>query len=238
VAFSFVEPRLTRTTIYIDGFNLYYSRLKGTTYKWLDIVELFGQKILHVQDPGATLVKVKFFTAPVKASYARHGDNSSQAQTQYHRALQARHPVLIEIINGFHVFEPNMLPVHRPAVDPSKNNVTAVWVIEEKQTDVNLALHAYRDAVRGTCDQLVFCTNDSDMEPALQMIRNDVPDAKIGLVTPLRGKEYGNAQVPNKRLTRLAHWVRHHIRDDELEASQLPLHVPTRKKPASKPPHW
>ena len=111
-------------------------------------------------------------------------------------------------------------------------------MIEEKQTDVNLALHAYRDAVRGTCDQLVFCSNDSDMEPTLQMIRNDVPDAKIGLVTPLRCKEYGEAVFANKRLTTLAHWVRHHIRDDELIASQLPQHVPTRKKPANKPPHW
>ena len=238
MAFSFVESKLTRTTIYIDGFNLYYSRLKGTPFKWLDIVKLFGQKILHAQDPGAELVKVKFFTAPVKASYARHGDTSSQAQTQYHRALKARYPDLIEIINGFHVFEPSMLPIHQPAVDPSKSKVTAVWMIEEKQTDVNLALHAYRDAVRGTCDQLVFCSNDSDMEPALQMIRNDVPDAKIGLVTPLRGKEHGNAQVANKRLTNLAHWVRQHIRDDELTASQLPQHVPTRKKPASKPTHW
>lgn len=126
MAFSFVEPSLTRTTIYIDGFNLYYSRLKGTAYKWLDLVELFGQKILHAQDPGAKLVKVKFFTAPVKASYARHGDTSSQAQTQYHRALQARYPELIEIINGFHVFEPSMLPIHHPSVDPSKSKVTAV----------------------------------------------------------------------------------------------------------------
>ncbi|MBA4001801.1 MAG: NYN domain-containing protein, partial [Delftia sp.] len=42
----------------------------------------------------------------------------------------------------------------------------------------------------------------------------------------------------NKRLTALAHWVRHHIRDDELAQSQLPLNVQTRKKPASKPAHW
>lgn len=30
------------TTIYIDGFNLYYGALKGTPYKWLDIVKLFS----------------------------------------------------------------------------------------------------------------------------------------------------------------------------------------------------
>jgi hypothetical protein len=37
--------KLTRTTIYIDGYNLYYSRLKGTPHKWLDIVALFRDRI-------------------------------------------------------------------------------------------------------------------------------------------------------------------------------------------------
>ncbi|HHT9772358.1 TPA: NYN domain-containing protein, partial [Legionella pneumophila] len=30
-----------RTTIYIDGFNLYYGCLKRTSYKWLDLKALF-----------------------------------------------------------------------------------------------------------------------------------------------------------------------------------------------------
>jgi len=111
-------------------------------------------------------------------------------------------------------------------------------MIEEKQTDVNLALHAYRDAVRGECDQLVIRSNDSDVEPALRMLREDVPAAKLGLVMPLRDRTAADGKVPNKRLTALAHWVRHHIRDDELAQSQLPLNVQTRKKPASKPAHW
>jgi len=78
-----------KTAIYIDGYNFYYSRLKGTPYKWLDIVSLFRDMIALPQQPDADVVAVKFFTAPVKASYARHGTRSEQAQTQYHRALQA-----------------------------------------------------------------------------------------------------------------------------------------------------
>ncbi|OLE94871.1 MAG: NYN domain-containing protein, partial [Delftia sp. 13_1_40CM_3_66_6] len=179
---------LTRTTIYIDGYNLYYSRLKGTPYKWLDIAALFRDRILLPQDPGAEVVAIKYFTAPVKASYARHGEASVQAQTQYLRALQARDPGLIQIVNGFHVFEPTSLPSYQAGANPSKNNVSRVWMIEEKQTDVNLALHAYRDAVRGECDQLVICSNDSDVEPALRMLREDVPAARLGLVMPLRDR--------------------------------------------------
>ncbi|MDA8523116.1 NYN domain-containing protein [Acidovorax sp. NCPPB 4044] len=229
---------MTRISVYIDGYNLYYSRLKGTPYKWLDIAALFRDRILLPQDPSATVISIKYFTAPVKANYARHAEASSQAQTQYLRAIQSRHPGLVHVINGFHIFGPASLPSYQEGAGPSKDKVSRVWMIEEKQTDVNIALHAYRDAVRGAYDQLVICSNDSDLEPALKMIREDVPDARIGLVMPLRDKDTGDGKVPNKRLTPLAHWVRHHIRDDELAQSQLPQHVTTKKKPASKPLHW
>ncbi|MBS0466227.1 MAG: NYN domain-containing protein, partial [Proteobacteria bacterium] len=155
MVFSLAVTPLTRTVIYIDGYNLYYSRLKGTPYKWLDIAALFRDRIVLQQDPGAEVATIKYFTAPVKASYARHGEASVQAQTQYHRALQARSPGLIQIINGFHIFEPTSLPSYQVGADPSKSSVARVWMIEEKQSDVNIALHAYRDAVRGACDQLV-----------------------------------------------------------------------------------
>lgn len=229
---------MTKTTIYIDGYNLYYSRLKGTPFKWLDIATLFRDTILPQQDPSAQVVSIKYFTAPVKASYARHGQNSEHAQTQYLRALIAKYPDIIQIIQGFHIFQPTALPTFVPNAQPSKAQVSRIWMIEEKQTDVNIALHAYRDAARGRCDQVVICSNDSDIEPALRMIREDAPNVKIGLLMPLRENAKDDGKVPNKRLTPLAHWVRRYIKDEELEKSQLPLNVPTKKKPASKPAHW
>ncbi len=229
---------MTKTNIYIDGYNLYYSRLKGTPFKWLDLAVLFRDNILQQQDPTAQVVCIKYFTAPIKASYARHGQASEHAQTQYLRALTAKYPDLIQIIQGFHIFQPTGLPAFETNVQPNKAQTSRVWMIEEKQTDVNMALHAYRDATRGQCDQLVICSNDSDIEPALRMIREDAPHVKIGLVMPLRESAKDEGKVPNKRLTPLAHWVRRYIPDHELEESQLPTNVPTRKKPASKPVHW
>ena len=35
-----------RTIVYIDGFNLYYGALKGTPYRWLDILAM-ARKILR-----------------------------------------------------------------------------------------------------------------------------------------------------------------------------------------------
>lgn len=226
-----------RTIIYIDGYNLYYSRLKNTPYKWLDIVALFRDRILMPQDPSAEVVAVKYFTAPVMANYARHGAKSEQAQTQYLRALKARH-ACIEVVNGFHIFEPTKLPMFVKDEPPSKDKLASVWMIEEKQTDVNLSLQVYRDAIKRHCDQVVICSNDSDLEPVLNLLAQDTPDITVGLILPLREPGEQAQRFSNKRLIGKAHWVRHYIRDDELAVSQLPQNVPTKKKPASKPAHW
>jgi hypothetical protein len=110
-----------RTAIYIDGYNFYYSRLKATPFKWLDIAALFRDVILAQQCPQARVSCIKFFTAPVKASYARHGVVSEHSQTQYHRALMSRDEGLLQVIQGFHVFEPTHLPSYVEGQRPSKN---------------------------------------------------------------------------------------------------------------------
>jgi uncharacterized LabA/DUF88 family protein len=226
-----------KTIVYIDGYNLYYSRLKNTAFKWLDIVSLFRDQIILPQDPSADVIAVKYFSAPVKANYARHGTASEQAQTQYLRALKAKYDC-VEIINGFHIFEPTRLPVFIPGMPPQKEHLAAVWMIEEKQTDVNLSLQIYRDALQAKCDQVVICSNDSDVEPVLTLLAKDAPHITVGLVLPLPEPGTKIGRFSNKRLVSKAHWVRHYIRDDELIKSQLPTNVPTKKKPASKPGHW
>ena len=60
-----------RTAVYIDGYNLYYGRLRHTSYKWLDVVGLV-EDILGVQDPESSVVAVKYFTAPALARFATH----------------------------------------------------------------------------------------------------------------------------------------------------------------------
>jgi len=200
-------------------------------------VELFCEQILKPQDPAAEVIAVKYFTAPVKAAYARHGATSEQAQTQYLRALRSKYSFL-EVINGFHIFEPTQLPTFVKGVPASKDHLAPVWMIEEKQTDENLSLQVYRDAIKGHCNQVVICTNDSDLEPVLKLLALDAPEVTVGLVLPLRELGSNAQRFSNKRLIDKAHWVRHYILDDELANSQLPEHVPTNKKPASKPEHW
>ena len=130
------------------------------------------------------------------------------------------------------------MPAFQAGIPPNKENDHRVWLIEEKQTDVNMALHIYRDAVRGNLQQQIICTNDSDLEPALKLVRADAPDMQIGLVMPLRPPQASGQAISNKRLTELAHWTRKHILNSELEKAQLSDTVPTKKKPALKPAHW
>ena len=63
---------------------------------------------------------------------------------------------------------------------------TRVWKLEEKKTDVNLAMRIYRDANKGRYDRIILVSNDSDAEPALAAIREDFPAIMVGVVMPVR----------------------------------------------------
>ncbi len=54
-----------RTSIYVDGFNLFYRTLKKTPYKWLDLKSLFT-KIL---DSKNEVNAIKYFTARVSGKW-------------------------------------------------------------------------------------------------------------------------------------------------------------------------
>ena len=112
--------------------------------------------------------------------------------------------------------------------------------MEEKKTDVNLALCAYRDAVNNRAEQLVFVTNDSDIELALEFIKNDFQDKfKVGVIIPIRKNTSDNKHRPaNQGLSNLADWTRSYITDEELSSSWLDDKIATNKKPILKPEYW
>ena len=95
----------------------------------------------------------------------------------------------------------------------------------------------YRDVAKGLYDQVVICSNDSDAEPVLEALKEDFPNLIIGVVSPLREHATDTRSVSTS-LSNFAKWTRRYILDEELEKAQLPTRVPTKKKPADKPPHW
>lgn len=224
------------TIVYVDGYNLFYGRLRNTHFKWLDLFQL-TQKIIQIQNPESRLSKVKFFTAPVKANFASHGQKSPQAQDRYHRALETIYGESIEIIFGYHTVEKGTPPRYKKPIN--KNDRVDIWKFEEKQSDVNLSLHMYRDAVNDICEQQVLVSNDSDLEFGLKLIKQDFPHIDLGLIIPRNKPESGkNTRPPSQSLSQHVNWTRNHILSEECETSQLPNIIPTRKKPIIKPDYW
>lgn len=234
-----------RTRIYIDGYNFYYGCLRGTPYKWLDLLPLFEKHILpsvlvtdsHGQIRASQLLEfpsIKYFTAKIIESVARAGDSVS-SQARYHTALRKLHDGRIELIEGYYAVNKMKVKIVDPE-DPDKAprecQEIQAWKVEEKQSDVNLALQAYHDSITGQIDHAVIVTNDTDIAPALEMIRAHT-DVRIGVVVPTSGQN----RSANTDLIKFAHWKREHINSGELAACQLPRVIPGRK-PTIKPESW
>jgi len=187
---------------------------------------------LHAQDPAIELVKIKFFTSMIKGRLARLGADSVNAQDTYRRALTARG---VEIILGSFTLANGSAPRYVAGVPADRDNRVAIWSLVEKQTDLRLALQIYRDVTQGWVDQIVLCSNDSDLSPVLEAIREDHPAVKIGVILPRKPDLQAKR---SESLEKLAHWTRDHIRDEELQSSQFPDRVGKGKKPVDKPAHW
>lgn len=229
-----------RTRVYIDGYNFYYGCLKRTSFKWLDPVELFERQILPsvlFERNGKVAFKldqlaIKYFTAPILKNFASSSD-SVPSQKHYHAALAAHRSGRLEIILGYHDAKQARARRAIPSVPPLQSELIDIWKLEEKQSDVSLALHAYSDAIRGEIDHVVIVTNDTDLVPALKLIRRDTSVA-IGLVIPTRAHQ----RAANTDLISISDWTRTHITESELAISQLPRVVPGGRTASHKPVSW
>ena len=224
-----------KTTIYIDGFNLYYGVVRGTSYKWLDVVSLFSA-ICQREDLNSDIISVKFFTAPIKAKISTRKQQAEHSQRVYIKALQHTYPELFQSIEGFYQLSKGLFPRYKNPID--KYDKVPVWRLEEKQTDVNLALNLYRDSVQNKTEQVVLVSGDSDIIPALKLIREDSPAIKIGVIFPQSYNKNKPERATNKVLEELADWSVNHIKAQDLKEHQLPEKIPTKKRPLYKPDYW
>lgn len=231
-----------RTRVYVDGYNLYYGCLKSTAHRWLDLCELIRRILANVpyEQDGAQIgyalcaPAVKYFTAPILSSFARSQD-SVPSQALYHAALRGHLGKELEIIPGYYEARPARAHVWFRGKSAGASPVVDIWKLEEKQSDVALAVHAFCDAVLGDIDQVVVMSNDSDIAPALQMIRQHTR-VVLGLIAPLREGD-GGSRV-NRELKKHAHWTRSCILDAEFAASHLPAMVRLESGAVHKPLSW
>lgn len=207
-----------KTIVYVDGFNLYYGAVKGTPYKWLDILALC--KFLL---PKNEILQIKYFAALVTA---RPNDpDQSNRQQVYLRALRTI-PGL-EIIYGHFLEHVIMMPLANPAPGAPKH--VRVIKTEEKGSDVNIAAHLINDGHRKRYEAAILISNDSDLVEPVKIARNELK-FPVGVLNPIPDK-------PSHELRKYATFVKP-IRKGVLSASQFP---PTLKDAIGtfyKPPSW
>jgi uncharacterized LabA/DUF88 family protein len=228
-----------KTIIYIDHFNFYYPLLRASEHKWLDYYKLFIEEVIPELGQPCESIYINLFSSDIKANFHKEGQKATHAQSKYFRALK------------FHIGE-ERLKIHKgkyhtnpmeayPYCESSPKKPKTfekqrVWKIEEKLTDVALSVNAYRDAAKNNCEQIIICSNDSDISPSLKLIKEDFPHIKIGVVYPQK-KEGAEGRL-SKALDAYCDWSIAGISNEALKRCQMPNRVRTDKKPIDKPAHW
>jgi hypothetical protein len=181
-----IQPKKRRVFFYVDGFNLYYRKLqKKPELKWLCLKTL-AQKFMFPQD---NVEKIKYFTAKVDPQFTT--SEKQKRQNNYWDVLKSTG---VEIIEG--VMEPKI----RTCELPNSKNCTAMATFSawaEKMTDVNLALHVYRDFIFEKPDVICVISADMDIMPALKMVRESGPKVMISLFLPSQDEDLLRSRLPH-----------------------------------------
>ena len=155
-----------RVAVFIDGFNLYHAidNLRFPELKWVDLRSLSR---VFINTSVEQLEDVFYFSA-----YAGHV--SQAAQERQKRYLKALELTGIKTVLG-----------HFKEKDRKCPSCSHRWIgHEEKETDVNIALHLLYLAFRDSFDRALVISNDSDLAPAIQMVRKSFPKKRITTVAP------------------------------------------------------
>lgn len=152
---------LKRTSVYVDGFNVYFA-IRYTPYRWLDV-----RKLVRIAVGSSNVGRVRYFTARIEA---RADPNQPARQDIYLRALRTL-PGLTIHTGQFLSNQVRMAYVHPPLLGAK---TALVWKTEEKGSDVNLATFLVADGFRGEYERAVVITNDSDLVEPIRLVRADL----------------------------------------------------------------
>jgi len=156
-----------RVNVFVDGFNLYHA-IDGTRrhhLKWLDLKRL---ALEFAPPPQHLLDTVYYFSA-----YATWRPDAYSRHRAFVAALKASG---VEPVMG--VFKEKGRTCH---------TCGSAWNDhEEKETDVNIALHLLRDAQMDRFDRALIISGDSDLAPAVRMVLTLFPAKKHQDPHPLR----------------------------------------------------
>jgi hypothetical protein len=206
-----------KTNIYVDGFNLYYGAVKGTSHKWLDLAALVTKLF-----PRNEINRIRYFTAIVDA---RPPDLQQPVRQQtYLRALRTL-PSLSVHLGTFRTRPVRMTLVRPPRFGPK---TAEVWKTEEKGSDVNLASYLLLDAFRKDCDIAIVFSNDADLKEPIAIAKNEL-GITLGVVNP---------HPPARRSRDLKPTFFRQLREGPVGGSQFPAVMTDPRGQFHKPAAW
>jgi uncharacterized LabA/DUF88 family protein len=233
--FAFLGDAILKANVYIDGFNLYFCALKGTSYKWLNPLALCNNLF-----PDKTIYKVKYFSAKVKA--LPHDRSAPTRQDTYWRALKTLTD--LEIIKGNFVSWPKLMPqcplayINNNTSNPPQK--VQVERAEEKGSDVNLAAYLVYDNFTKEADESIVISNDSDLVQAIELVTSKLKRIVI-VVNPNRTsrlrRDVKHCSI-QKELQRVATRCVLSINDRVLANSQFSPTMADLQGTFSKPTTW
>ena len=196
-----------KISFFIDGFNLYYSLTNKT--KWLDLYLLCYNRL----NENEKVAKIFYFTAD-----SLNPDSKSKQitkigrHTKYINCLKSRD---ISVVKGFHT--QNFI----------KYKGNKISNIEEKCTDVNLALQTVIELKEEKCDKAIIISADNDFSGIPERIKKFCPDKELHYIFP-----YNKRGKINKKITRECNKLKSEkykvlepFTEDEYKSAQFPSQV-------------
>lgn len=188
--------------VFIDGFNLYKGALEKSPAKWLNL-EAWCDRLL----PSHSVERIVYCTARVVSR--PHDPSAHTRQDAYLRALTSLPRV--EVLEGtFKVNDTRMPRVPLATCDCCQgvlqscaccyDPLVKVTKTEEKGSDVNLAVQLLRGAYRGDYGVALVVSGDSDIQPSIDIVCNElnlpviVADPRNRRYRPLKGSEFRNVR--------------------------------------------
>jgi uncharacterized LabA/DUF88 family protein len=162
-------PSAQRVCVYFDGFNLYHALLlfRDPKVEWLNLMAICARLMLSRSEKIESVYYFSAYATWLPSPMARH--------EEYVRALEA--VGIIPVMGHFKEKDRECKRNH--------GGCGRRWTAhEEKETDVSIGVTLLRDAYQDRYDRALLVTRDSDLMPAVKMVRHEFPKKEIVAVAP------------------------------------------------------
>ena len=222
-----------RANFYVDGYNFYSGLCEAGLHGfiWIHLQGLCE----HMIRENDTLGRIRYFTCLPHYDTRKLRDHKI-----YISALEAVCPAVEVFYGDFakvgpaitcknkdcgNIFDP---PVAQcPVCQWKKRPTTHI----EKQTDVSLAVNLVKDAFDDDFDVAYIVSGDTDLIPAIEMVRQLDDTKKVGVLFPPAREHEGFRGVARFAIPIRAHEIKKHQLDDPVQSSHGDIKKPDTWRP-------